>query len=253
VGGPSGINYPVYSNLAPTCEKLMENGDWAPYYWTLMVHPCYLNSYRDNYKMYNGLLNEDGTVNNIKNAKAVAGRDLSVSVNLVNPYEDGSYHYRTTFSDDFFDLHGYKWSGGNYSAETGAYVGSGVSVANQTDFADFKAEIDVTLSSGEAGLLIRSDDGANGYLLVCDRTDEVLKIYKLTNGEKTELATSSKLSISGENVSLTLTVQAVGDSLTIECACGSLTVTDSSYSTGLVGVYADTLASFDNLLVQKNG
>ncbi|MGM9637695.1 MAG: LamG-like jellyroll fold domain-containing protein [Eubacteriales bacterium] len=251
IGGPSGINYPVYSNLAPTCEKLMEGGNWAPYYWTLMVHPCYLNSYRDNYQMYNGLINEDGTVNNLKNAQAVAGGNPAVSASRVNPYQEGSYHYHVTFSDSFMDLSGYKWSGTGYSAATGAYVGSGIATANDTDFADFILTVDVTSEKGESGLLIRSsEDGKNGYLLICDMDAKVLRIDKLTNGVKTELAVSSVMSIDGDTV--TLTVRANGSDLSIEAACTAASVTDDSYSTGLIGVYASDSAAFDNVLAQKS-
>ncbi|MGM9681294.1 MAG: LamG-like jellyroll fold domain-containing protein [Eubacteriales bacterium] len=251
VGGPSGINYPVYSNLAPTCEKLMEGGNWAPYYWTLMVHPCYLNSYRDNYQMYNGLINEDGTVNNLKNAQAVAGGNPDVTVSRVNPYTLGSYHYSVTFSDSFMDLSGYKWTGSGYSASTGAYVGSGIATANETDFGDFILTVDVSTQKGESGVLIRgSEDGKNGYLLVCDRDAGVLRIYKLTNGQKSELAVSSAMSIDGDTVSLT--VRAYGSSLSIEAACTAAAASDESYSSGLIGVYASDSAAFDNVLAQKN-
>lgn len=170
----------------------------------------------------------------------------------VNPYDAGSYQYRTTFSDSFMDRSGYKWSGGDYNASTGAYVGSGIATANNTDFSDFTLTVDFTADKGESGLLIRgSDGGKNGYLLVCDLDAKVLRIYRLTNGVKTELAVSSVLSVTGDTVSLTLTVRAKGSSLSIETACTGASITDDSYSSGQIGVYASDSASFDNVLAQK--
>ncbi len=251
VGGPANVNYPVYSNLAPTCEQLMETGVWAPYYWTLMVHPCYLNSYRDNHNMYNGLLNEDGTVNNLKNAQAVAGSKITPGVNTVNPYDSGSYRYQTTFSDDFMDLHGYKWTGGSFSASDGSFAGKGTATANDTDFADFTATVDLKIGSGEAGVLIRAADEKNGYLLTYDPADRKLKIYKLASGELTLLAASNELSLDSGASGVTLTVRAAGENLSIETACGTVSASDGAYKSGLVGLYAAENAVFDNVHVKK--
>ncbi len=251
MGGPSGINYPVYSNLAPTCEKLMKDGNWAPFYWTLMVHPCYLSSYRDNYNMYNGLVNEDGSVNNLQNAQAVAGKKINPDVSTHNPYGDISYRYRVTFSDDFMDLHGYKWTGGSYSAAGGSYAGSGTALANETDFADFTATLDVKNEDGQAGLLFRATDGKNGYLALCDRSAGELRIYRLTNGEK-ELLASAGIAPEKGSV-LSITVQAAGSQIRIDGGGASVSADDGSYNAGLVGLYADSDAIFDNLHVQKAG
>lgn len=250
VGGPANINYPVYSNLAPTCEELMKTGLWAPYYWTLMVHPCYLNSYRDNHNMYNGLINEDGTVNNLKNAQAVAGSKIDPGVNTVNPYDSGSYRYQVTFSDNFMDLHGYKWTGGSFSASDGSYTGKGTSVANDTDFADFTATVDLKADSGEAGMLIRAADGKNGYLLAYDSAENKLKIYRLASGERVLLAASNELPLDSGAV-MTLTIRATGENLSVETACGVVSASDGRYKSGLVGLYAAENAVFDNVHVKK--
>ena len=216
VGGPANINYPVYSNLAPTVNSLMEDGSWAPFYWTLMVHPCYLNSYRNSYNMYNGIINEDGTVNNKANAEAINNGEINALQNTVNPYKDKAYTYRYNFSDSFFDLKAHKWSpfSGSWSASSGAYTGSGITYASDTAFEDFTATFTV---SGSGGLVFRVQNKSNYYYAEYDAAKAVLNIYKTVSGNTTLIATSS--AISGASDTLTLTVTAQGSSIRVFANC----------------------------------
>ncbi len=247
VGGPSSINYPVYSNLAPTCNALMESGTWAPFYWTLMVHPCYLGSYRNSYKMYNGIINEDGSVNDLKNAEKIANKKLDVAENTENPYNNGSYSYRYMFSDSFFDLKAYKWTvkQGSFSASSGAYSGSGLTFANDTDFKNFKAVFD--LCNGSGGIVFRAKDDKNYYSAEYDSAGKTLSIYKVASGKKELLASSSKLQ--GETESITLTLECQGESIRFYANCAEVKCTDSTYQSGLVGFTSSSSASFDNLKI----
>jgi|GEM_PF-1387502 len=248
VGGPGNVNYPSYSNLAPTCNALMESGKWAPFYWTLMVHPCYLNSYRNVYHMYNGLINEDGTVNNKANAKAVNG-DVAVSVgaSTVNPYNDETYTYRYMFSDTFFDLHAYKWKvvSGSRSAESGAYVGSGLCFAKDTDFSDFTASYTM---SGTGGLIFRAKDKNNFYYAEYDAASDQFVICRVTGGETTELGRSEKLNCV---MPCEILLSANGSEIKISANCVELTVTDSAYTSGQIGFYSPSEAAIYSVHIES--
>lgn len=249
IGGPSGINYPVYAELANTCNSLMEGGKWAPFYWTLMVHPCYLNSYRNNFKMYNGLFNENGSVNSLKNAQAWANGTLELKEETVNPYNQGYYVYRTTFSDTFFDKKAYKWTvkSGSWSAADERYSGSGLTVANDTDFADFTASFDLRLTDGDAGFVLRMD-GDGSYLLArLSAGRGALEIVKVSDGREILLANAS--AIVSSDAPQTVTVTAKGSTVRLSCNCTEVTA-DTDLTGGLVGFAADKAASFDNLQIR---
>ena len=246
VGGPANINYPVYSNLAPTVNKLMQDGTWAPYYWTLMVHPCYLQSYRNNHQMYNGIINEDGSVNNKANAQAIANSKNDYSVNTYSPYTDGSYTYKHTFSDNFFDLKAHKWTAvsGSWSAKFGYYSGSGLTLANDTDFEDFNATFTL---KGSGGMVFRAKDKNNYYYAEYDSSLQQLRLYKVTNGSKELLASSSKLE---ENIGvLSITVSAAGSQLRVFTNCCEATAADSTYTSGAVGFASESSGQFDDLII----
>lgn len=251
VGGPSGINFPAYMNLTSACNQLMENGNWAPFYWTLMVHPCYLNSYRNNFFMYNGLLNENGTVNSLANAIAWANQTLNLKEETVNPYDLGYYRYEVTYSDSFFDKKAYKWTvqSGSWSAASEAYTGSGLTVANDTYFADFTATVDIKLSGGSAGLMLRMSDADNYVLARISFENSVLEIVEVTNGKATVLATSSFVEVNA-NALQSVTVDARGDTVTISCNCITVSAT-TDFTVGKLGFAADSDASFDNLHVRQ--
>ncbi len=248
VGGPSGINYPVYSNLAPTVNTLMETGVWAPFYWTLMVHPCYLDSYRNNFKMKNGIIQEDGSYYSVANAEAIAPEaDLSdAEENSHNPYDDQFYTYKYNFSDSFTDLHAYKWTvaSGDWSASSGAYIGAGKTLANATAFTDFTATFTVD-PSAEAGLIFRAQDADNGYYAAI--ASGRLALYKIVNGEKTLLAQTS-VEYGGGSVSVTVTAN--GTSLRISANCNDCLAQDATYSCGAIGFEANAEASFDSLSIR---
>lgn len=247
VGGPSGINYPVYSNLAPTCNELMETGKWAPFYWTLMVHPCYLNSYRNNFKMYNGLVNEDGTVNSLSNAMTWSNGTVDFAESTVSPYEKGHYTYTVGFSDSFMSGKLYKWSAlsGSWSAEGETLTGSGVILANDTEFSKFTATFDVKLNNGEGGLVLCV--GTNDYLLAkLSDTRDVIEIVSVAGGETTVLASAACVIDEGglQNVSVT----AEGGKVTLSCNCTAVSA-DITLTTGQIGFAADGNVKFDNLSV----
>ncbi len=250
VGGPAGINYPVYAALAETCNELMKTGKWAPFYWTLMVHPCYLNSYRNNYKMYNGLFNEDGSVNSLKNAVACADKNLTLEEKTVNPYEEGKYSYRTTFSDAFFDRHAYKWTAvsGAWSASEGVYVGEGLTLANDTDFSDFTAVFEVK-AGGSAGLVLRRESDG-GYLLArLDIAGQKLEIVLAGSGGE-RLLDSAPASLAGSSA-LSVTVTAAGKKVTLSCGGVSVSA-ETDLVSGQIGFFAEDSASFDNLLIRAS-
>ncbi|MBQ8288822.1 MAG: LamG domain-containing protein [Clostridia bacterium] len=249
VGGPSGINYPVYSNLAPTCNELMESGKWAPFYWTLMVHPCYLNSYRNNFKMYNGLVNENGTVNSLANAEAWAGQTLDVMEETVNPYDRGYYLYEVTYSDSFFDKNAYKWSvvNGNWSAASEAYAGNGLTIANNTHFANLTATFDVKLTDGNAGFVLRMTDENNYVLARLSVEKRVLEIVEVKNGKSKVMATSSTVELDAAALQ-SVTVEASGKTVTITCNCITVSA-GTDLAVGKFGFAADGEATFDNLHV----
>ncbi len=249
IGGPDKTNYPIYAELAKTCNTLMENGNWAPFYWTLMVHPCYLSAYRNNYFMYNGLMNENGTVNSLANALAWANGTLDVKEETVNPYDRGYYLYEVTYSDNFFDKNAYKWSvaSGNWSAASEAYVGSGMTVANDTHFADFSAAFDVKLGSGNAGMILRMTDENNYVLARLSIEKRVLEIVEVKNGKSTVLATSTTVELDA-GVLQSVTVDASGKTVTISCNCITVSA-DTELTVGKFGFAADGIATFDNLHV----
>ena len=248
VGGPSGVNYPMYQNLAPTVNKLTETKVWAPFYWTLMVHPCYLDSYRNNYKMKNGIIGEDGSYYSIENAQAIAPEaDLSEATeNSHNPYDDKFYTYKYTFSDSFGDKNAYKWRAltGSWSASSGAYVGSGVTLANATAFSDFTASFTLTPTS-EAGFILRAQNETHYYYAAI--TVGKMTIYKVAEGEKTVLATTS---VEYPGGAVTVSLEAKGNTLRISANCNDCIATDDSYTVGQIGFAAKDSATFDSLLVK---
>ncbi|MBO7740408.1 MAG: cellulase family glycosylhydrolase, partial [Clostridia bacterium] len=248
VGGPSGINYPVYSNLAPTVETLMKTDVWAPFYWTLMVHPCYLDSYRNNYHMKNGIVQEDGSYYNVENAQAIAPEaDLeNAKENSHNPFDDQFYSYKYNFSDDFADKHAYKWTalGGTWSAESEAYIGAGKTLANDTAFSDFTAIFTVN-PTDEAGLIFRLQDAENYYYAAIKRG--TLSLYKIENGKTTTLSTAV---VPYEGEAVTVTVTADGSTLSISANCTECKATDSTYTVGKIGFEANKSSVFDALSVR---
>lgn len=247
VGGPSGINYPVYSNLAPTCNELMKTGKWAPFYWTLMVHPCYLNSYRNNYKMYNGLVNEDGTVNSLANAKAWANGEVDFSESTVSPYTKGYYTYTVGFSDEFMSGNLYKWSisSGSWSATGEALGGAGLILANHTAFSELTATFTVRLNNGAGGLVLCAD--GERYLLarLSDERD-VLEIVSVNGQEETVLASASAVIDANGVQSVSVTVK--DGKVTISCNCTEISA-EVTCTVGQIGFAAEGNVKFDNLRV----
>ncbi len=247
VGGPSGINYPVYSNLAPTCNELMESGKWAPFYWTLMVHPCYLNSYRNNYKMYNGLINEDGTVNSLANAKAWANGTVDFAESTVSPYVKGHYTYTVGFSDSFMSGRLYKWSAlsGSWSADGEALAGNGVILANDTQFAEFTATFGISLSDSVGGLVIGYSDGA--YILArLSDSDDRIELVSVVGGAETVLAGAPAVIDAGGLLSVTVTAE--NGKVTLACNCTEVSA-KVTLTAGQIGFAAEGDVKFDNLSV----
>lgn len=245
VGGPQNINYPVYSNLAPTCERLMKSGNWAPFYWTLMVHPCYLDSYRNSFKMFNGIINEDGSVYSSANANAIKGSSCGAKQKAISPYNDGSYSYRYNFSDSFFDLHAYKWTfnSASFSASTGSLCGSGLCFANSTDFDDLEATLEI---EGSGGLVIRAKDKDNYYLASLENGK--LAIYKIKDGSKELLSSTS---VKSAKDAVTICVIAEGASITLKTDSGEVKASDNEFTSGLIGLYSETDAAFDNISIHS--
>ncbi|MBQ7365260.1 MAG: cellulase family glycosylhydrolase [Clostridia bacterium] len=247
VGGPATVNYPLYRNLAPTVNLLSETKVWAPFYWTLMVHPCYLDSYRNNYKMKNGLIQEDGSYYSYGDISAIAPEmDFSdAKINNHNPYDDKAYTYRYLFSDDFSDKNAYKWQtvNGTWSAAQGYYAGQGTAIANATAFADFSAAFSVSFEE-EAGFVFRYQDAENYYLATVSET--AYSLYKVVNGEKTLLASKTP---EEAGKSFTVTVYAKGNELRLSANCTDCTATDPTFQCGAFGFYANQTAAFDALRV----
>ena len=251
IGGPSNVNYPVYSNLAPTALKIAEeNPEWSPFFWTLMVHPCYLNSYRDNFNMYNGLFNEDGSVNSLKNASAMAGTDLSalgITENKENPYDQESYQYQHLFSDNFMDLKGYKWQlPTTMDASSGALSGNGIAIANDTHFTTIsQATVKLADVSHKAGLFFGASDNENGYAAIYDNEEKQIAIYQITNNTWNLLASNPvtiekaielQLSYNGQTATVSINSSSVSFDITIE--------------NGLIGLVADSACTFDGFMVK---
>lgn len=247
VGGPSGINYPVYSNLAPTCNELMESGKWAPFYWTLMVHPCYLNSYRNNFQMYNGLVNEDGTVNSLASAKAWANGVMDFTESAVSPYSKGHYTYTVGFSESFMQDNLYKWSAlsGTWSTTDEVLNGAGVILANDTEFGSFTATFDVILSGGIGGLVIGYDGGS---YLVARLSDEsnVIELVSVDGSQTAVLASAPCVIDAGGLQSVTVTAK--NGKLSLSCNCTEVSV-EVGLTVGQIGFTAEGSAKFDNLRV----
>lgn len=248
VGGPSGINYPVYSNLAPTCNELMETGKWAPFYWTLMVHPCYLNSYRNNFKMYNGLVNENGTVNSLSNAMAWANGEVDFTESTVSPYVKGHYTYTVGFSDSFMSGKLHKWStlSGTWSADGEALSGTGVILANDTEFTEFTATFNVKLSDGEGGLMIGYSGGTYILARLSDARD-VIEIVSVSGGKTTVLASASAV-IDADGL-LSVTVKAEDGKVSLACNCTEVNA-EVTLTAGQIGFSAEGDVMFDNLSVK---
>ncbi len=252
IGGPSGINYPSYAGLAETCNSLMETGKWAPFYWTLMVHPCYLNSYRNNYKMYNGLFYEDGSVYSIKDITAIANTEVNMNEQTVSPYLAGSYRYQYMFSDSFFDRKAYKWTAlqGQWSAEDEIYTGSGLTLANNTAFTTFTASFNLQITDGCAGIIFAmKEDQSSYYKAVLNQTRACMEIYQVKSGVSTLLASSSPMEIGSGYLTVTLSVKET--EITVTCNCADVTARITA-ETGSIGFTSDQTAAFDNLHVIAN-
>lgn len=247
VGGPASVNYPLYRNLAPTVNTLIKTKVWAPFYWTLMMHPCYLDSYRNNYRMKNGIVQEDGSYYSLGNAEAIAPEaDLSdATVNDHNPYDDKSYTYRYLFSDDFSDKNAYKWTvkSGTFTAENSSYAGQGIALANATDFADFSATFSVSFNES-AGFIFRAKDENNYYLAAVSKSAYAL--YKVVNGERILLAEKTPEDAGN---AFTVTVYAKGSELRVSANCTDCTVIDETFQRGAIGFFSDASATFDALTV----
>lgn len=247
VGGPRNVNYPLYRNLAPTVNELMKTNAWAPFYRTLMVHPCYLDAYRNTHQMKTGIVQEDGSYYSLGNAEAIAPEmDFSdAAVDDHDPYTDKAYTYRHLFSDDFSDRRGYKWTvkSGTFDAASSSYAGQGISFANATDFADFTATVNISFET-TAGFIFRAKDENNYYLAAVSKS--AYSLYKIVNGEKILLAEKTPEDAGN---SFTVTIYAKGNDLRLSANCTDCTATDDTFQIGAVGFFADTDAAFDTLLV----
>lgn len=241
VGGPSNPYDSHYENLAPTCEKLMKTGKWAPFYWTLMVHPAYLPGNRG-VKLTNGIFQEDGSVWSAKSAQAIAPeKTLTLKESRLDPYSQ--YYYTQTYSDDFADNSGYKWTlGDGFEVSNEQLTGTGTATADLTKFSNFKAE--VSASGGVAGLIFRAKDADNGYL--AQTGGGKLALYRLDAGKKTLLAETALADTAEARL---VSVTANGSKLTASVGETNIDANDSEYSGGLIGLNAESKATFDDLYV----
>lgn len=253
VGGVDvgGTNYtPLYYTLAPTCNELMETGSWSPFYWTLMVHPCYLPNNRQ-YELWNGLFYADGTVYSLQDIAAVAPEaDISQFTQRTEntvPYDEGAFEYTNLFSDTFMDAHAYKWTAedGNWSAEEKVYSGSGLTLANATAFSHFTATFTVE-TEGSAGIVFRY--GEDGYYSVkVDAENGTLGIYK-TTGTQTQTLASVSAEIVG---TVTVYLQAAGGDISASVGEAETSAHDETFRRGQIGFIADDAATYSYVSVAE--
>lgn len=164
-----------------------------------------------------------------------------------DPTEDDDFMIKYDFSDSFSDLRADRWTpvSGSWSAESGAYAGSGLTFAKDTDFSDFRATFTI---DGKGGLVLRALDSDNYYLAEFDTQSCMFAVYKVISGSVTELGRSERLECV---VPFEVNVSANGDTIRMYGSCVELTVQDGSFTSGKIGLYAQSETAFDNLHVTR--
>jgi|GEM_PF-3713735 hypothetical protein len=121
---------------------------------------------------------------------------------------------------------------------------------------DFIAEVDVLTTGdfGSSGILGRYDDvNKNYYTFVAGFYGNNIAIQKSASDSPADLITSGKTI--NPNTWYHITAKIKGSKLELDIGGTSVTVTDTSYASGSLGLYttrnSDDLAKFDNLRVYK--
>ena len=168
-----------------------------------------------------------------------------------------------TLSENFDNGNANNWTtyGGTWAVASGQYTVAAnpgaKSIANNTNYGDFTYEGDVSLgAAGDAGLIFRVNspttgaDTYNGYLAGLDMTGKV--ILGKTNGIWTPI-TSTNMTVTA-NTLYHMKIVAQGSSITVfvnDMVTPKITVTDTTYTSGSVGVRTyNADAKFDNLTVR---
>ncbi len=245
VNGPKNVSLADYVELAQTCNRLSAEYDWAPFYWSLMVHTAYLPENRQ-YGLTNGIFQQDGSLYSLANTQAIAPEvDWSgAAVSTATPYQQ--FYYETAWSEDFSDAAGNKWTvlSGSWSYRDGALLipTKATGLADLTRFSDFGATFRLSGTAGPAGLLLRADAAGNGYLAGLDENGNLI-LATLTDGQYTLLASEKLPAGSGDTIGVYL----MEDTITAVCGDTRVTVTDTTYTTGAIGFYAAAGAVVDDI------
>ena len=176
----------------------------------------------------------------------------------IKPVEMGS---QDTFCDD--NALGWKTYGGTWSVTGQRYVTTQVSEAKaltNTNHSAVTYEADIAPgATGDAGLILRVSspgtgiDAYKGYYAGLSAASDRVILGKAGGGTWTELA-SAPATIDA-NTTYHLTVVATGSKLSVyfnRATSPILTVTDSTYTTGALGLRAhDSAAAFDNVNATK--
>ncbi|HEY7048510.1 MAG TPA: glycosyl hydrolase [Jatrophihabitantaceae bacterium] len=128
----------------------------------------------------------------------------------------------------------------------------GVRILNEgSDWTDYTVTAHRRSTSGAAGIVVRGQDEQNGYLVDTNQDGSVF-VYRQAAGVFTQLATSPAIPgfVAGDEHAIRIDVR--GDTITTSIdGTSRLTVTDSAYAKGTVGVraVATQSSSYDDLQV----
>jgi len=159
---------------------------------------------------------------------------------LFDPLSDNSQGYN--WGEGTNDTSGCQFTGGAYQVSIAANTAQ-FCTAHNLDVSNFAFEVLMTIIQGDCGgIVFRSDHAElNGYFLrVC--ADGRYKLFLTVNGKVNNYVTSSRFGSAfntGLNQSNQIAIVANGSTITLYVNRQQIdTLTDSTYSTGLIGVGA---------------
>ena len=155
---------------------------------------------------------------------------------------------------------GCQFTGGAYQVSIATNTAQ-VCTAHNLDVSNFAFEVRMTIIQGDCGGIIFRTDLTQGYFLrIC--SDGYYKLFLIVNGKVNNFVTSSRFGSAfntGLNQSNLIAIVANGSTITLYVNRQQIdTITDSTYSTGLIGVGAydekvtrATVVAFSNARVWK--
>ncbi|MEM8913111.1 MAG: LamG-like jellyroll fold domain-containing protein, partial [Planctomycetota bacterium] len=199
----------------------------------------------------------------------IVSEALTISVTDVNEAPTGIYFQSPTvlLEENFDDGNADGWNVPSGFGVSGNAVVSNTNDADQivrwtdpaaSNWTDYSISADLQLNDNDfQGLAVRVQDDANYMQFILNSGSGVVRAFRVDGGTLTEIATSAVvIPTTPDSVGLgaqQLTVHAVGNQYTVELGGAEvLSVTDSTYSGGTVGLTASAQnfgSSWDNIQV----